>query len=229
MKAGDASHGTRGHRARLCRRFDAAGLGGMHDYETLELLLTFALPRIDTKPIARALLKRFGGLWGVFGATERELREVRGVGPRAAALVALVRETAIACLRDGLRRRDALKDPQAVADYARMALAWRPDETCLALFVNARNEIVGEDVVSEGTVDRAPVLRRRVVELALKRHASGVILAHNHPSGSPKPSGEDDRLTRELKAAADAVELRLLDHLIVAGGGFFSYRREGLL
>jgi DNA repair protein RadC len=218
-----------GHRSRLRRRFAAAGLKGLADHEALELLLAFAIPRIDTKPLARALLARFGGLAGVFGATEADLQRVRGVGPRAALLVSLVSEIAAACLRGNLARRSALSSPQAVADYARLALGARPTERCVALFLTSRNRVMGEEVVAEGSVDRADVLPRRVVQLALERKAAGLILVHNHPGGDPAPSPEDDLLTRRLLAAARTVELRFLDHLIVGRDGHYSYREAGVL
>lgn len=218
-----------GHRKRVRKRFDLTGGKGLQDYEALELLLTFAIPRVDTKPIARALLKTFRGLPGVIGATQAELEQVPGIGPKSALLITLVRELASASLRAGLGRMDALKSPQAVVDYARMSLAGRSTELCLLLLVNARNHVTGEETVSEGTVDRANVIPRRVVELALERKASGIILIHNHPSGSPKPSPEDDLLTRRIKSAASTVDLRFLDHLIISTEGWFSYSREGLL
>jgi DNA repair protein RadC len=220
---------ARGHRARLRRRFAGAGLRSLLDYEALELLLTFALPRVDTKPIAKDLLKRFGGLWGVFGASEGELREVKGVGPRAACLIVLMRDLCAACLRDGLRGRDVLASESALADYARVALAARPDETVLALFLDARRGILAEEVVGEGTVDRASVFPRRVIERALAWKASGIVLVHNHPGGRAEPSAEDDLLTRRLKSAAEAVELRLLDHLIVSRSEWYSYKANGVL
>lgn len=228
-KLGAASKLPAGHRTRLRRRFQAAALKGMPDYEALELLLTFALPRIDTKPIARTLLGRFGGLAGVFGASESDLRRVRGVGPHAALLLTLVAEIGAACLRGGLARRDLLKSPQAVADYARLALAGWATERCLALLVNSRNRILGEEIVAEGTVDRAELLPRCLIELALERKAAGLILVHNHPGGDPAPSAEDDLLTRRVQAAARAVDLRFLDHLIVAREGHYSFREAGLL
>jgi DNA repair protein RadC len=199
------------------------------DYESLELLLTFALRRIDAKPIAKELLKRFGGLWGVFGASEAELQEVKGVGPRAALLVRLVHELAAACLRDGLKGRSVLKSPEAVAEYARMALAARPEEACLVLFVDARNQVISHEIVGEGNPDHAGVTPRKIVESALSRKASGFILVHNHPSGRSEPSTEDESLTRRVKAAAGAVDLRFLDHLIVARDGHYSFRAAGLL
>lgn len=199
------------------------------DYEALELLLTFALPRVNTKPHAKELIKRFGGLWGVFGASEAELQEVRGVGPRAALLVRLVRELATACLRDGLRGRSVIKSADAVAEYSRMALAVRPDETCLVLLVDARNQVISHEVVAEGAPDHARVTPRRIVESALSRKASGFILVHNHPSGRSEPSAEDESLTRRVKAAAAAVDLRFVDHLIVARDGHYSFRAAGLL
>lgn len=234
MNVGDGNSRSRpsvvhGHRRRLRQRFGTGHLTGLQDYEALELLLTFSLPRIDTKPIARTLLKRFGGLVGVFGASEHELQEVAGVGPRTATLLTLLREVSSACLRDGLAKRSVLNNPGDVADYARMALAGRSTEACLLLFLDAKNHIIGEELVAEGTVDRATVLPRRVIELALSRKAAGFILIHNHPSGTADPSAEDDRLTRKVKAAAAAVELRFVDHLIVASGGNYSYRQSGAM
>jgi DNA repair protein RadC len=187
------------------------------------------LPRIDTKPIAKELLKRFGGLWGVFGASEAELQEVRGVGPRAALLVKLVHELAAACLRDGLKGRSVLKSPEAVAEYARMALAAKPDEACLVLVLDARNQVISHDLVSEGDPAHAGVTPRKIVESALLRKASGFIVVHNHPSGHAEPSAEDESLTRRVKAAANAVDLRFVDHLIVARDGHYSFRAAGLL
>lgn len=218
-----------GHRSRLRARFELSHGRGLLDYELLELLLTFALPRIDTKPLAKALLARFGGLSGVLGATTEELQQVHGVGPRAALLVSLLREVCVACLRDGLARRDVVKSSEAVLDYSRMALAGKSTEACLVLLLNSRNEILGEEVVAEGTVDRTTVFPRRVIEIALGRRAMGFVLIHNHPGGSGKPSPEDDALTRRLQSAAQAVELRLVDHLIVGRSDNFSYRLAGLL
>jgi DNA repair protein RadC len=194
--------------------------------ELLELLLAFALPRIDTKPLAKELLRRCGGLWGLFGATEADLEDVKGIGPKAATLIRLVHELACACLLEGSAKRDAVKSPQAVADYLRLKLAGCGDEVVLLLLLDARNHIIGEEVISEGTPARATVEPRKIVEKALARKAVGFILAHNHPSGSVDPSPEDDALTQKVRAAAETVDIKMIDHVIVGRAGWWSYRAE---
>jgi DNA repair protein RadC len=218
-----------GHRHRLRSRFQGSSLASLQDYEALEFLLTFALQRIDTKPIAKELLKRFGGLWGVFGKSESELLRVQGVGPRAALLIRLVRELAAACLRDRLRGRSILKAPESVVDYARMALGAKPEEACLLVMLDGRNQVRSHELVGDEAPDHVTVSPRKIVEKALLGKASGFILVHNHPSGRSEPSAEDEQLTRRVKAAAATVDLRFVDHIIVAEDGHFSFRAAGLL
>ena len=190
------------------------------------LTLAFALPRIDTKSLAKELLRRCGGFWGLFGATKADLEDVKGVGPKVATLIRLVHDLACACLLEGAGKRDAVKSPEAVADYLRLKLAGRGDEVVLILLLDARNHIIGEEVISEGTPARATVEPRKIVEKALARKAVGFILAHNHPSGSIEPSPEDDALTRKVRAAAEAVDVRMIGHVIVGCAGWWSYRTE---
>jgi len=183
-----------GHRARLRERFLAVP-SGLRDYELLELLLTFSLGRRDVKPTAKALVDAFGSLAGVFDAAPAELAAVSGTGPASAVLVRLVREIATALLAEGMRRKPFLSSPRAVADYARLRIATLPHEAFMAVYLNVQNEIIGSEVVNEGTVDQVAVYPRRIIEGALARHAAGLILAHNHPSGHTEPSEEDKRLT----------------------------------
>jgi DNA repair protein RadC len=217
------------HRERLRRRFLAAGASGLADYEALELLLTYSIPRKDVKPVAKALLKRFGSLAAVLDAPPDALAAEPGLGARSAALARLVKEFIEIYLKEKAQRKDLLSSPQAVRDYARAKLAGLPHEAVMVLYLNAKNELLAEDLLQEGTVDRVAVYPRRIVEGALKRHAAGLILVHNHPSGHPDPSEEDRRLTRSLQDAARALDLRVVDHVIVARAGCFSFAEEGLL
>jgi len=226
VSAVDLAHG---HRRRLRDRFAKTGADGFHDYELLELLLTYAIPRRDVKPLAKALRRRFGSLSGVLDARTGDLRAVRGVGPAAATLVRLTRELMTSYLAQGLESRGALSSPTDAAAFVRAKIAGLPHEAFLLIFLNAKNEVTGHEVLQEGTVDRVAVYPRRVMEAALARGAAALILAHNHPSGHPEPSEEDRRLTRALAQAAKTLDLRLLDHLIVAGDKHHSFAQAGLL
>jgi DNA repair protein RadC len=218
-----------GHRNRLRGKFQRAGPEALYDYELLELLLTYAIPRRDVKPLAKELIGRFGGLGGVLDASQRELESVSGMGPASATLVRLVKELCAAYLSEQIQGRDALSSPRAVVDFARAKLAGLPHEAFMVIYLNAKNEVLGHDIVHEGTVDRAVIYPRRVIESALARRAAALILVHNHPSGHPEPSAEDRSMTRAIHEAARAVDIRLLDHLIVGKLGYFSFAEGRLL
>jgi DNA repair protein RadC len=217
------------HRRRLRERFGMAGTEGMHDYESLELLLTYAIPRVDVKPLAKDLIRRFGSLSGVVDADRRELESVRGIGAQSAVLIRLVKELCVAYMAERMQGRDLLSDPKAVVDFARIKLAGLPHENFLVIFLNVKNEVLDYESVHEGTVDRAVVYPRRIIEAALARHAAGIILVHNHPSGHPEPSAEDAHLTRAVQEAGRALDIRVLDHVVVGRDGHYSFAEENLL
>ncbi len=218
-----------GHRKRLRERFRKNGTEGMHDYEVLELLLTYAIPRKDVKPIAKDLLKRFGSLSGVLDAGQKELEEVANIGPISSTLIRLVKETCGIYLAEKMRNKDMLSSPQAVLDFARVKLAGLPHEAFMVIFLNAKNKVLDYKVLQEGTVDRAVIYPRRMVEEALAHHAAGIILVHNHPSGDSEPSPEDKQLTRSLTEAARTIDLRVLDHIIVGKEGYCSFLESRLM
>lgn len=217
------------HRKRLRERFQKGGAEGFHDYELLELLLTYAIPRKDVKPIAKDLIQRFGGLSGVFDASLQELQSVPRVGLVSATLIHLVKQLCGAYLGEKMKRRDLLSSPDAVADFARMKLAGLPHEAFMIIYLNTKNEVLDYEIVHEGTVDRAVVYPRRVIESALAHHASGLVLVHNHPSGHPEPSEDDKRLTRILVEAARPLDIRVVDHLVVGKDRSFSFAQHHLL
>lgn len=217
------------HRKRLRERFQRANAEGFHDYELLELLLTYAIPRVDVKPPAKALLKRFKTLGGVLDASQAELESVRGLGASSAVMIRLVKRLMSAYLDEQIHHRDILSSPEAVRDFARIKLAGLAHEAFMVIFLDVKNHVIDHEVLHEGTVDRAVVYPRRIIEAALAHHAAGLILSHNHPSGDPAPSQEDKRLTRSVVEAARTVEIRVLDHLIVGRAGYFSFHENQLL
>lgn len=221
--------GYLGHRERLRARFQRDGAAGMHDYEILELLLTYAIPRVDVKPHAKDLLKRFGSLSGVLDAPPDVIQEVANIGPISSTLIRLVKEVCEAYLAEKMKERDVLSSPQAVLDFARVKLAGLAHEVFMLIFLNTKNRVLDFKIVQQGTVDRAAIYPRRIVEEALAHHAASVIFIHNHPSGDAEPSPEDRQLTRSLLDAARTIDLRVLDHIIVGKEGYCSFVERGLL
>ena len=217
------------HRKRLRDRFQKAGTEGLHDYELLELLLTYAMPRVDVKPVAKALIKRFGGLAGTMDATRVELEAVAGMGPVSATLIRAVKEVLSTYMAERMRKRDVLSSPSAVIDFARVKLAGLAHEAFMVIYLNVKNEVIEHEVLNEGTLDRAIVYPRKVVESALIHHSASLILIHNHPSGHPEPSQDDKRLTRSIVEAARTLEIRIVDHIIVGRDGYFSFIENSLL
>jgi len=211
-----------GHRTRLRERFLAGGPGALADYELLELLLQFAVPRKDTKPTARELLRRRGTLAGVFLQPRGETTDIPGLGPASRLLLALVRAVMTRALAVELQSGCRISAPEDVADFVRLELGPQPRECVLAIFLNAGNELVHHNRLAEGTVNQAPVYPREVARLALLHGATGVILAHNHPGGQCAPSRDDLELTRTLGDALAKLDVRLLDHLIVTSGAVYS-------
>jgi DNA repair protein RadC len=229
MKAKEKPHYI-GHRERLREKFRRAGGKGLHDYELLELLLTYAIPRRDVKPLAKDLIKNFGSLSGVLDAGHQELTEMAGLTATAATLITLVRELGEEYLAERMKHKDLLSSPQAVVDFARMKLSGLPNEVLMVIYLNVKNEVIDYETLHEGTLDRVAIYPRRVIEAALSHHhAAGLFLIHNHPSGHPEPSGDDQRLTQALVEAARVVDIQVLDHIIVGRGGYFSFREENLL
>ncbi len=217
------------HRKRLRERFQRAGAEGLHDYELLELLLTYAIPRKDVKPAAKEMLKRFGSLAAVLDATQTELETFPELGPTSAVLIRLVKEMCGAYLAEGMQRKDVLSSPQSVLDFARLKIAGLTHEVFMVIYLNVKNEVIESEIIQEGTVDRAVIYPRRIIEAALRFHAAGLILVHNHPSGHTDPSPEDKRLTRSIVEVARTIDIRVIDHIIVGRGGHFSFVENHLL
>jgi len=216
-------------RKRLRERFQKAGVDGMHDYELLELLLTYSIPRRDVKPIAKTLIDRFGSLAGVLDADREELARIKGVGEMSATLISLVRELYSTYLAENMKKGDVLSSPESVLKFTRVRLAGLVNEAFMVIFLNVKNEVLDYTLLHEGTIDSVAIYPRRIIESALSKHAAGIILVHNHPSGNPAPSREDKALTGEITSAARTLDIRVLDHIVVGKAGYFSFLENNLL
>jgi len=215
-----------GHRQRLRQRFRAVGQEGLADYELLEILLFRSIARADTKPLAKALLKRFGSMGEVLGAPERLLREVPGCGPAVAFDLKLVAAAAQRMLKDDIRGREVLGSWAQVIDYCRSAMAFESREQFRILFLDKKNALIADEVQQVGTVDHTPVYPREVVRRALELSATAIILVHNHPSGDPTPSRADIDMTKLIIDTAKPLGISVHDHIIVGKTGHVSLRGQ---
>jgi DNA repair protein RadC len=193
------------HRERLRRRFREAGPDALPDYELLELILFRAAPRRDTKPLAKALIARFGTFAEALNAPEELLREVPGIGEAAITELKLVRAAALRLVRGEVLERPVLSSWAQVLDYCRASMGFASKEQFRILFLDKRNQIIADEVQQTGTVDHTPVYVREVVKRALELSATAIVLVHNHPSGDPTPSRADIEMTRQIVAAAKPV------------------------
>ena len=219
----------RDHRARLRARFRDGGAAALPDYELLELLLFRSIPRRDVKPLARALVDRFGDLSGVLSATPDRLAAVDGIGEATITDLKLVEAATHRMARGRVMRRPVVSSWAALLDYCRTVMSHRETEQFRILFLDTKNTLIADEAQATGTIDHVPVYPREVVRRALELNAAAIILVHNHPSGDPTPSQADIDMTRAIEAAARTLRIDLHDHLIVGKSAELSFRAEGLL
>jgi DNA repair protein RadC len=213
-----------GHRQRLRDRFREQGAAALADYELLELLLFRSIPRADTKGLAKALLKRFGSFAEVLGAPEHLLREVSGVGESAALDLKAVAAAASRMAKAEIATKPVLGSRALVIDYCRAAMAFEPREQFRILFLDKKNQLIGDEVQQQGTVDHTPVYPREVVRRALELSATALILVHNHPSGDPAPSRADIEMTRTIIETARPLGIAVHDHIVIGKSGHASMK-----
>lgn len=218
-----------GHRARLRKRLLEGGGEALLDHELLEYLLALALPRRDTKPLAKQLIARFGSYASVISATPDELGTRGELTEGCIAALKIAQASSLRLLKAGVDKRPVLASWQALLDYLHADLAHRQTEAVRLLLLNARNVLIRDDLMAEGSVDRAPVYAREIVKRALEHHASALILVHNHPSGDPKPSRDDIQMTRTIVDATRLLGIAVHDHVIIGRGGHASFKALGLL
>ena len=223
------SHRAEGHRERLRERFRRSGLSGFHDYEVIELLLTLATPRRDCKPAAKAALERFGSLPAVLEASPRELCEVAGIGPRNLLGLKLIPAVCERYLEQRIHGEVPLNNSQVLFDYLYQSMRDKKREQFKVIFLDARNRVIGVETLFEGSLTGSPVYPRGVVRAALDHHAAALILAHNHPSGDPRPSPEDTAVTRKLIQACLLMDITVHEHIVIGNGRYYSYADSGLI
>jgi DNA repair protein RadC len=218
-----------GHRQRLRERFMAGGASALADYELLELLLAFVIPRQDTKPLAKRLIAEFGSFAAALAAEPRRLGEVDGVGERTATMLKVVQAAAHRLAQGEVVGRDAIGSWSQLMDYCQARLGHAGVEEFHVLFLDRKNNLIAAEAQQRGTVDHAPVYPREVVKRALELGATALILVHNHPSGDPTPSAADVDMTKQVVRAAQPLGIVIHDHVVIARGRHASFKALGLL
>ena len=224
----ERENGSAGHRARLRKRLLDAGPAGFHDYELIEYLLALTIPRIDTKPLAKRLVHDFGGIGPLLSASADALRR-EGVKDSTIAALKIAEATALRLLESRVEGQPVLSSWDALGDYLHARMAHRRTEEVRILFLNAKNLLIANEALWQGSVDEASVHVREVIARAIALGATALIIVHNHPSGDPSPSRQDIRLTRDLVEAGRDMKITVHDHVIVGAAGRTSMRAMGLI
>ncbi len=229
MSESDPSTDGTGHRARLRQRLFEGGPDALLDHELVEYLLALALPRRDTKPLAKQLLKEFGGYGGLLSADAATIARVSGLSEGAVAALKIAQASALRLLQSEVKARPVLGSWQALLDYLHADMAHLAIERVRVLFLNSRNMLIRDEAMWEGSVDESAVHVREIMRRALDCQATALIIVHNHPSGDPSPSPQDIRLTKELVEAGRHMRISVHDHVIVGAKGHSSLRSLGLI
>ena len=220
---------NKGHRQRLKKKFIETGIDALHDYEIVEFLLTYAIPRKDVKSLAKGLLRQFGSLKGLMDASLQDLESVEGLGIHTAILIKLAKDLGTRYLKEKAKEKPQVTCTKELLDYCSSKMGGLKDEQFHVIYLDAQNRIIEAELIQEGIVNQAVVYPRKVLENALSQKASAIILVHNHPSGHIKPSDADIRLTRTIQETAKVLDILVHDHLIIGENRFFSFREEGLM
>lgn len=229
MSISSATPHYKDHRQRLKKKFSESGVDAFHDYEVLELLLSYAIPLKDVKPLAKELISRFGSLKGIMDAEKDSLEKVKGIGAHTAILIKLIKEMGILYLKEKAKEKPQITCTSELLDYCKTYMGGLKDERFCVIYLDAQNRMTDIETIQEGIVNQAVVYPRKVLENALKKKASAVILVHNHPSGHVKPSDADIRLTKTIQETAKILDIIVHDHIIIGENRFFSFREEGLI
>jgi DNA repair protein RadC len=225
----EGQHHGAGHRSRLRKRLFEGGPDALQDHELVEYLLALAIPRRDTKPLAKQLIARFGSLGALLSAEPKAIAKAADLSEGAVAALKIAEASALRLLRSQIDNRPVLGSWQALLDYLHAGMAFQPIERVRVLYLNSKNMLIRDEALSEGSVDEAAVYVREIVRRALDCHATALILVHNHPSGDPQPSQQDIRLTREIIEATRHIKVAVHDHIIIGSRGHSSMRALGLI
>jgi len=220
-----------GHRARLRRKYSEGGFDALLDYEQLELILTYVIPRRDVKPIAKELIKEFGSLEEIIKTPSPSLEKVEGLGRNTTLFFEIMGDMAKTAFRQGARRRDitTISGTGDLIRYLRNDIGYSKVEEFKVIFLNNSNNLIEAESLSIGTIDKSPVYPRKIVERVIHHRAKSVILSHNHPSGSVAASRADIEITLKLKKILEILDVRLLDHIIITRDSYCSFLEEGII
>lgn len=228
MNTKESPHYT-GHRDRLRKKFLTGGFDYLTDYEILELALMYVLPRKDVKILAKDMINKFGSLKQVFDADIEELKQIKNISDYSAGFLFFLKKFTSLYLSLEIKEKDKLLSPLKVKDYLISSLSGEKIEKIYAIVLNAGNRVTDCLEIEKGTVNKSLLIPRKIAEIALKYKAAAIIIAHNHPGGNLKPSQNDIDITGAVKKALEAVEVSLLDHIVVANNNYFSFKEYGLI
>lgn len=219
-----------GHRERIRQKYLQGGFSAFLEYEVLELLLTYAIPMKDTKPLAKELIERFGNLDGVVMAPLEELTNIDGIKQNTAIFLKLLGDTSKYLYKGDMQREGVqLRDKESLLKYLRSDIGFSSREEFKVIFLNNYNILVGSETLFVGTIDKSAVYPREILEKVIQYKAKGVIFAHNHPSGNLRPSKQDIQITEHMQEVLEMVDVKLLEHIIITKDGYFSFLQEGLI
>ena len=224
-----AVHHGKGHRERLRQRLLKGRSDALLDHELIEYLLALALPRRDTKPLAKRLIEEFGGFSGLLTADGQSIKNVSGMGETSAAAIKIVQVAALRLISEPVREQPILTSWQALLDYLRADMAHLVHERVRVLHLNSKNRLIRDETVSEGSVDQAAIYTREVIKRALDLGSAAIILVHNHPSGDSSPSRQDIAITKDICDAGRKLGIAVHDHIIIGKDGHTSFRTKGLM
>lgn len=219
-----------GHRKRLRERYVKNGYEALQDYEIIELLLTFVKQRVDTKPLAKQLIKKYGTIEEILKADIKDLKETEGVGDITAVFLNFIGDIAACSFKDKAEKQKiSFKNKNQLISYLRNDIGFSKNEEFKVLFLNSVNEIIGTEILFTGTIDKSAVYPRKILERALYHNARSIVFVHNHPSGNVSPSQKDIELTEEMKKFFKIVDINVLDHIIITKNSHFSFLEEGII
>ena len=225
---------VQGHRKRVMEKYQKAGFKSWYDYEILELALFYILPRVDTKPIAKRLVDKFGSINGIINAEEKYLQEIEGIAEYSITFLRFLRDFCLRVSEEKLFDKDAtitsniLDSSEKVFQFLKLLIGAKSEEEFILIFLNNQNKVIAFETLAQGVANEVFVYPRKVVEKVLYYNAVAVILAHNHPSGDLTPSDFDIDFTNKIKLTLELMDIILLDHLIISNSSFFSFTEHGL-
>lgn len=219
-----------GHRKRLRERYVKNGYEALQDYEIIELLLTFVKQRVDTKPLAKQLIKKYGTIEEILKADIKDLKETEGIGDITAVFLNFVGDIAACSFKDKAEKEKiSFRNKNQLISYLRNDIGFSKNEEFKVLFLNSVNEIIETEILFTGTIDKSAVYPRKILERALYHNARSIVFVHNHPSGNVSPSEKDIELTEEMKKFFKIVDINVLDHIIITKNSHFSFLEEGII